>query len=135
MSQKDEFDDIPGTYLFDRHRSKQGYFLNMFCMSLMKPENRKAFLANEEAHLATWKMSPEQRGAVMRRDWLGMIKLGANIYYLSKLGATDGKSFQYMAGAMSGLTQDQYRQMMVEGGRPLEGNRSKSANAKKKGRK
>jgi protocatechuate 4,5-dioxygenase, alpha chain len=135
MSKQNEFDDIPGTYLFDRHRGRQGYFLNMFCMSMMKPENREAFKANEEAYLDHWKISPEQRAAVLRRDWLGMIKLGGNIYYLSKLAATDGKSFQYMAGAMSGLTQEQYRQMMVDGGRSLEGNRSKAANAKKKTKK
>jgi protocatechuate 4,5-dioxygenase alpha chain len=123
---QDEFDDVPGTYLFDRHRGRQGYHLNMFCMSLMKPENRDAFRANEEAYLDQWKITPEQRAAVLGRDWLGMIKLGGNIYYLSKLGATDGKSFQYMAGAMSGLTQEQYRQMMVDGGRPVDGNRSKA---------
>jgi protocatechuate 4,5-dioxygenase alpha chain len=125
MAEPSDFDDIPGTYLFDRHRGRQGYFLNMFCMSLMKPENREAFRANEEAYLDGWKISPEQRAAVLRRDWLGMIKLGGNIYYLSKLGATDGKSFQYMAGAMSGLTQEEYRDMMVKGGRSVDGNRSR----------
>jgi len=128
QTKSEDFKDIPGTYLFDRHRGRQGYFLNMFCMSLMKPENREAFRADEAGYLDKWKISPEQREAVLKRDWLGMIKLGGNIYYLSKLGATDGKSFQYMAGAMSGLTQEQYRQMMVDGGRPLEGNRSKTDN-------
>jgi protocatechuate 4,5-dioxygenase alpha chain len=131
-SHKDEFDDVPGTYLFNRHRGKQGYALNMFCMSLMKPENREAFRADEDAYLDKFKISPEQRAAVRNRDWLGMIKLGGNIYYLSKLGATDGKSFQYMAGAMSGLTQEQYRDMMVAGGRPIEGNRSKAEQQKSK---
>ena len=135
QTKSEDFDDIPGTYLFDRHRGRQGYFLNMFCMSLMKPENREAFRANEDAYLDRWKITPEQREAVRKRDWLGMIKLGGNIYYLSKLGATDGKSFQYMAGAMSGLTQEQYRQMMVDGGRHLDGNRSKADNARRAERK
>lgn len=126
MATQSEFDDVPGTYLFDRHRSRQGYHLNMFYFSLMKPENRKAFHADEEKYLNEFPMTPEQRAAVLARDWLGMIKLGGNIYYMSKLGATDGKSFQYMAGAMSGVTQEQYAQMMLEGGRPIEGNRSKS---------
>jgi protocatechuate 4,5-dioxygenase alpha chain len=134
-SHKDEFDDVPGTYLFNRHRGKQGYWLNMFCMSLMKPENRKAFLENEDAYLDNWKISPEQREAIKKRDWLGMIKLGGNIYYLSKLGATDGKSFQYMAGAMSGLTQEEYREMMIKGGRPIEGNRSIAENLAKAAKK
>jgi len=122
----DEFEDIPGTYLFDKDRSRQGYHVNMFCMSLMKKENRDAFRADESAYLDRFPMTPEQKQAVLDRDWLEMIKLGANIYYTSKLGATDGKSFQYLAGAMSGLTQDEYRDMMIAGGRPIEGNRSKS---------
>lgn len=124
MSEQDEFDDVPGTYLFDRNRSREGYHLNMFCMSLMKAENREAFKADEAAYLDRFPMTPEQRKAVLERDWLGMIKLGGNIYYTSKLGATDGRSFQYLAGAMSGMTQEEYAQMMAAGGRPIEGNRS-----------
>jgi len=125
MAKQDQFDDIPGTYLFDRHRSRQGYHLNMFFFSLMKPENREAFLANEKTYLDKFRMSDEQRRAVLARDWLGMIKLGGNIYYMSKLGATLGRSFQYMAGAMSGITQEQYADMMKAGGRSIAGNRSK----------
>lgn len=125
MEKHDEFEDIPGTYLFNRQRSRQGYHLNMFCMSLMKAENREAFLADESAYLDRFPMTPEQKRAVLERDWLGMIKLGGNIYYTSKLGATLGKSFQYLAGAMSGLSQEEYAEMMRKGGRSIEGNRSK----------
>ena len=126
MSKQNEFDDIPGTYLFDRNRSREGYHLNMFCMSLMKSENREAFLADEEAYLEKFPMTDEQRRTVIERDWLGMIKVGGNIYYTSKLGATLGHSFQYLAGAMSGMTQEEYAEMMKAGGRPIDGNRSKS---------
>jgi len=126
MATQTEFDDIPGTYLFDRHRSREGYHLNMFYFSLMKDENRKAFLANEEEYLHRFPMSAAQRKAVIDRDWLGMIKLGGNIYYMSKMGATLGRSFQYMAGAMSGVSQEEYADMMKAGGRSIEGNRSKS---------
>ena len=49
--------------------------------------------------------------------------LGGNIYFLAKIGATDGKSFQQMAGSMTGMTEEQYRDMMVKGGRSVEGNR------------
>ena len=126
MATRDDFDDVPGTYLFDKHRSRQGYHLNMFYFSLMKDENRKAFLADEETYLNRFPMTQEQREGVLARDWLGMIKLGGNIYYMSKLGATDGKSFQYLAGAMSGVTQEEYADMMKAGGRSIDGNRSKS---------
>ena len=126
MASQSEFDDIPGTYLFDRHRSRQGYHLNMFYFSLMKDENRKAFLDDERQYLERFPMTDEQKKAVLERDWLGMIKLGGNIYYMSKLGATLGRSFQYMAGAMSGVTQEEYADMMKAGGRSIEGNRSKA---------
>ncbi|HEY7377518.1 MAG TPA: protocatechuate 4,5-dioxygenase subunit alpha [Steroidobacteraceae bacterium] len=122
----EQFDDIPGTTLFDMQRSRQGYHLNMFCMSLMKPENRTEFKANEAAYLMKFPMTQEQREAVLTRDWNRMIELGGNIYFLSKLFSTDGLSFQHVAALMTGSTQDQYAQLMLAGGRSIEGNRSKS---------
>lgn len=125
---KDEpnpFDDIPGTTLFDAQRSRQGYHLNMFCMSLMKPENRAAFKADEAAYLQKFSMTPEQRDAVLKREWNRLIGLGGNIYFLAKLFSTDGKSFQQVAAIMTGSTQEAYARMMLDGGRSPEGNRSK----------
>ena len=121
-----EFEDIPGTYLFNKDRCHEGYYLNMFCMSLIKLHNRESFRADEGAYLDKFPLTEEQRRCVLERDWLGMIHVGGNIYYISKLGATDGRSFQYLAGAMSGMTQEEYRDMMVAGGRLIDGNRSKS---------
>ena len=125
MTGTSEFEDIPGTYLFNKDRCHEGYHLNMFCMSLIEPENRDAFRSDEATYLDRWPLTEEQRRCVLERDWLGMIKVGGNIYYTSKLGATDGRSFQYMAGAMSGLSQEEYRDMMLSGGRSIDGNRSK----------
>jgi len=126
MRKERDYDDIPGTYVFDFERSHQGYHLNQFCMSLLKPENREAFLADEAAYLQKYPMTPAQRQAVLDRDWLGMVKLGGNIYYTSKIGATLGHSFQYIAAEMSGVSQQDYAKMMLEGGRRAAGNRSKS---------
>jgi len=123
---RNEYDDIPGTYLFNKDRCRKGFHLNMFMMSLLKEQNRKEFLANQEKYLDKYPLTAEQRRCVLEKDWLGMLHEGGNIYYMSKFGATHGHSFQYMAGAMSGLTQEEYRQMMINGGRSIEGNRSKS---------
>jgi protocatechuate 4,5-dioxygenase alpha chain len=122
MSAK-EYDDIPGTTVFDAERSRQGYHLNMFCMSLMKADNRAAFKANEAEYLLRFPMTEDQRQAVLRRDWNGMIALGGNIYFLAKLFSTDGKSFQQVAAIMTGASQQDYAQMMLDGGRSPEGNR------------
>jgi protocatechuate 4,5-dioxygenase alpha chain len=126
MERQNDYDDIPGTTVFDAERARRGYHLNMFCMSLMKAENRAAFKADEAAFLLRFPMTPEQREAVLKRDWNHMIELGGNIYYLAKLFSTDGKSFQYTAAQMTGMSQEQYAQMMLAGGRSPDGNRSKS---------
>ena len=121
-----QYDDLPGTIVFDADRARQGYHLNMFCMSMMKPENRAAFKANERAYLDQWPMTEEQKQVILKRDWNGMLALGGNIYFTAKLAATDGLSFQQIAAKMSGSTQEEYAQMMLKGGRSIEGNRSKS---------
>src|SRR3954469_8180988 len=119
------YDDIPGTTVFDAQRSRQGYWLNQFCMSLMKADNRTAFKADEAPYLDRFPMTPDQKQAILARDWNGMIALGGNIYFTAKLGATDGLSFQQLAAKMTGSTQEAYAQMMIGGGRSPVGNRSK----------
>jgi protocatechuate 4,5-dioxygenase alpha chain len=121
-----EYDDIPGTTVFDAQRSRRGYWLNQFCMSLMKAPNREAFKADEAAYLDRFPLSAEQKQAVLDRDWNRMIELGGNIYFTSKIGATDGKSFQQLAAAMTGMSQQDYADMMLHGGRSPDGNRYKS---------
>jgi protocatechuate 4,5-dioxygenase alpha chain len=121
-----DYDDIPGTFVFDAERSRQGFGINMFCMSLMKDENRKAFKANEAEYLKKFKLTPEQTEAVLKRDYNRMLELGGNIYFTAKLGATDGHSFRHLAATMTGATQDDYAKMMIDGGRSVEGNRSRS---------
>jgi protocatechuate 4,5-dioxygenase alpha chain len=124
--EQQEYDDIPGTFVFDAERSRQGYGINMFCMSLMKDENRKAFKANEAEYLKKFKLTPAQTEAVLKRDYNRMLELGGNIYFTAKLGATDGHSFQHLAAVMTGSTQQDYADMMLKGGRSAEGNRSRS---------
>jgi protocatechuate 4,5-dioxygenase alpha chain len=121
-----DYDDIPGTFVFDAERSREGFGINMFCMSLMKEENRKAFKANEAEYLKKFKLTPEQADAVLKRDYNRMLELGGNIYFTAKLGATDGHSFQHLAAMMTGASQPDYAAMMLGGGRSVEGNRSRT---------
>ena len=131
MPRKEQaYDDIPGTFVFDAERAKDGYPINAFCMSLMKDENRKAFKANEAGYIKQFHMSPEQEEAILKRDYNRMLELGGNIYFTAKLGATDGHSFQHLAAVMTGSTQQGYADMMLAGGRSVEGNRSKSGKNK-----
>ncbi|MGH8110765.1 MAG: protocatechuate 4,5-dioxygenase subunit alpha [Rhodanobacteraceae bacterium] len=123
MSLEKPYLDVPGTTVFDADMARQGYYVNQFCMSLMKADNRKRFLADERAYLDEWPMSEAQKQALLARDFNRCIKLGGNIYFLAKLGATDGHSFQYLAASMTGMSQDEYAKMMRDGGRSIGGNR------------
>ena len=117
------YQDVPGTTIFDAEQSRMGFHLNQFCMSLMKAANRERFKADQRVYLDEWPMTEEQRQAVLARDLNWCIRLGGNIYFLAKIGATDGKSFQQMAGSMTGMSEEEYREMMIGGGRSVEGNR------------
>ena len=126
MKQKPEaYEDIPGTWVFDAQRARIGYRLNEFLYSLMKSDNRKEFLSDERSYLMKFAMSEEQRQAVMSRSWNKLLELGAVSYALAKLAFTDGKTYQFMASQMTGMTEKEYIDMMVAGGRSPNGWRSK----------
>ena len=120
-----EMEDIPGTRVFTAQRARKGYLLNQFAMSLMKEDNRKRFLADERAYLDEWDITEAAKQAVLARDYNAMLDEGGNIYFLSKLFSTDKKSFQFAAGSMTGMTQEEYAEMMLKGGRSPAGVRSK----------
>lgn len=123
MREPRDYDDIPGTYVFDGEHSREGYALNMFCMSLNQKANRERFGADESAYLDDYDLTPAQRSAILERDWLEMLRLGGNIYYTFKLAIVDGLTMQQVGGAMSGISGDDFVAMMEAGGRSPEGNR------------
>lgn len=112
-----EYDDIPGTFVFDGRRSRAGYALNAFCMSLNDAANREAFLADEPGYLDRFALTDDQRQAVLDRDHLRLLELGGNIYYTVKLAACDGMTFQQLAALQTGMTESDYVAMMQSGGR------------------
>jgi len=123
MTLEKPYADIPGTVVFDSDVARRGYWINQFCMSLMKAENRQRFRADEKAYLDGWRMSAEQKQAVLDRDYNRILELGGNVYFFAKLFYTDQQSFEQAASSMTGMTREAYREMMLSGGRPPEGNR------------
>jgi protocatechuate 4,5-dioxygenase alpha chain len=124
MPDTSDLDDIPGTTVFTAARSHEGFHLNQFCMSLRDPQNRVRFLRDNRAYLDEWPMTEQQKQAVIDRDYNAMIALGGNIYFLAKIFATDGQSFQTAAASMTGMSVEEYAAMMLHGGRSPEGLRS-----------
>ena len=119
-----EFDDIPGTRVYTARRARQGYHLNQFAMSLMKPENRARWKADEAGYLADWPLSDDQKAAVLARDYNRLLDLGGNIYFMAKVFSTDGLSFVQAVSTMTGMSVEEYQAMMIAGGRSPEGLRS-----------
>ena len=123
MALEKPYSDIPGTIVFDSDMARTGYHVNQFCMSLMKPENRRRFRADESAYLDEWKVTDEQKQAVLERNYLKLQELGGNVYYFAKVFFTDKKSVAHGSSTMTGMTEEEYMQMMIDGGRSIEGNR------------
>ena len=123
MSLEKPYADVPGTTIFDADQARRGYHLNQFCMSLMKAENRARFKADERAYLDEWPMSEEQKQAMLARDYGRLIQLGGNIYFLAKVFSTDGQTYIQAVSTMTGMSVEEYRNMMMAGGRPIAGNR------------
>jgi len=121
-----EYDDIPGTIVFDSEQAAKGYHLNQFCITLRLQTNRDAYKADPEAYIDQFPMTPEQREAALNQQWNRLLELGGNIYYTSKLAAFHGINFQNLAGLMTGMGSSAYRQMMIAGGRSIDGNRYES---------
>lgn len=122
-----ELEDIPGTRVYTAQRARKGYWMNQFAMSLMKAENRERWKADEKAYLADWPMTDDQRQSILDRDYNRMLDLGGNIYFLAKLFSTDGLSFVQAVSTMTGMSVDDYKAMMIAGGRSPDGVRSSKA--------
>jgi protocatechuate 4,5-dioxygenase alpha chain len=119
------FKDIPGTTIFTIELAQKGFELNQFCMSLRQAANRDEFHADERAYVDKFPMTEEQKQAVLDRDFQRMLDLGGNVYFLSKIFASDGLSYVQAVSTMTDLTVAQYQQMMLDGGRKIDGLRSK----------
>jgi len=122
MSKEASYRDIPGTFVFDAEHSRKGYHLNLFMMSLNKEAGREEFKADEGAYLNKFKITEEQRQAVLKRDWNGMLDLGGNVYYTLKLAACDGMPYELNYAVMADMPREKFREMMLSGGRKPEGN-------------
>ncbi len=119
-----ELEDIPGTRVFTAARARKGYHINQFAMSLMKPENRERWKADERAYLDQWQLSEEAKAAILARDYNALLDLGGNVYFFSKIFSCDGLSFAEAVSTMTDISFPEYRDMMLAGGRSPEGNRS-----------
>lgn len=94
--------EIPDTTIFDVRASRRGYRLNRLCGSLCSPDNREAFKRDEEAYMARFGLTAEEKNLIRQRDFAGMIHAGMNIYWMLKVGSVTGNSLYKMGAQMRG---------------------------------
>jgi protocatechuate 4,5-dioxygenase alpha subunit len=104
-------------YVLDLTQGRRGYALNRLCGSLTKPENRQRFSEAESAYCDAYGLSPEQKKAILERDWTEMHELGGSIFYIYKLAMLDKKSMQYLGGVFTGMSAEEFSAALRSGGR------------------
>jgi protocatechuate 4,5-dioxygenase, alpha chain len=109
--------DIPGTIMFDGNQAQKGFALNRMCFSFNSPQNRAAFLEDEDAYCKKFGLNAEQRAAVKDRDVLRMIEAGGNVYYLAKLAGIFGLNVQDIGAQQTGTTVDAFKAKLAAAGR------------------
>lgn len=104
---------IPGTTLFDGAQARKGYALNKMCFSFNSAENRAAFKADEEGYMRRFGLNAQQAEAIRRRDVLGLLAAGGNVYYLAKFAGILGLDVQDLGAAQTGMSKEAFKAMLV----------------------
>ncbi|MFI7699534.1 hypothetical protein [Nonomuraea sp. NPDC049480] len=109
--------DAQDNYLLDVAASRRGYAINRLCGSLKDADDRRRFSEDEAAYCDAYGLSPEQKTAILERDWIAMLDLGGSIFYTFKLAMLDNKSMQYLGGVFTGMSAEEFAAAMRSGGR------------------
>ena len=99
---KHDYEDIPGTYVFDGKHAYGSYPLNKLLFSFCDEANRNEFERDPSAYCDTYGVTGTYKELVLKKDFLGMLRAGANIYYLAKMAIPRGTSVQE-AGDMAAI--------------------------------
>jgi len=113
---KHDYDDIPGTYVFNGENACTAYGLNKLLFSFNREENRKAFADDPAGYADKFDLTDEQREALLAGDFLQILRLGANIYYMAKLAIPAGVSVQDAGAAFQGITTEEFKAKLQEKG-------------------
>lgn len=117
---KHEYENIPGTYVFDGKTSHAAYPLNKLLFSFNHEQNRQAFANDPAAYADKYGLSEEQKDALVNFKFLEMLQMGANIYYLAKLAVPRGFSVQDAGAAFQGITTEEFQAKLTAKGEGLE---------------
>lgn len=117
---KHDYDDIPGTYVFNGEKSNQGYRINKMAFGFNDANNREEFARDMDAYCRKHGLNDEERQAVLDGDFLKLLQLGGNIYYLAKIAIFHGLSVQDAGAQMSAITTEEFKQRLLDNSRGFE---------------
>jgi protocatechuate 4,5-dioxygenase alpha chain len=118
--QRHDYDAIPGTYVFNGKTAHPAYALNKLLFSFNSADNRAAFAVDPSAYADKFGLTPAQRAALLADDFLKLLRLGANIYYLAKLAVPRGFTVQDAGAAFQGISTDEFKAALRAKGEGLE---------------
>ena len=104
---------IPGTTLFDGDQAQKGYALNKMCFSFNDASHRAEFKADEAAYMRSYGLNAAQAEAIRKRDVLGLLAAGGNVYYLAKFAGILGLDVQDLGAAQTGMTKEAFKARLV----------------------
>lgn len=116
---KHEYDKIPGTYVFDGKAAHSSFGINKMLYSFNHEHNRQEYAKNPEAYADKFGLSDEQKIALLSGDYLQLLRLGANIYFVAKLIIPQGISIQDAGAAFQGITTKEFQEKLTLKGEGL----------------
>ena len=112
-----EYENIPGTLVFDGRLAMKGYGLNKMCFSFNSSANREEFRRDADAYCRKFDLTDAQIQAIQRQNVLELLEAGANIYYLAKWAGIFGMNVQQLGAQQRGMTESEFKAMLAHAGR------------------
>jgi protocatechuate 4,5-dioxygenase alpha chain len=108
-----DYEDIPGTYVFDGKHAHGAYPLNKLLFSFNDERNREEFDRDPAAYCDRYGVTGTYKELVLKKDFLGMLRAGANIYYMAKMAIPRGTSVQDAGAQFQGISTQEFQAKLL----------------------
>jgi protocatechuate 4,5-dioxygenase, alpha chain len=111
---KHAYEDIPGTYVFDGKIAHESYAINKMLYTFNDEQCRDEFQADPAAYCDKFGVKGKLQETVLKKDFLGMLRLGCNIYFMAKMAIPRGVSVQDAGAAFQGITTKEFQDKLFQ---------------------
>jgi protocatechuate 4,5-dioxygenase, alpha chain len=116
---KHDYEDIPGTYVFDGKHAHPSYPINKLLFSFCDEASRDEFDRDPGAYCDKFGVAGQYKEFILKKDFLGMLRAGANIYYMAKMAIPRGVSVQDAGAAFQGIPTKEFQAKLLAKGEGL----------------